>query len=167
MGQVIEADWLVQVVSVSLIALLATVGVYGVVALLVRMDDAGLALMKREVAWARSFGSFLVEALPWTIKGLTAVGTVALLLVSGGIFHHHIPRMHEFLHSWPSILADGFLGIVGGTVVWFMSIAIKNFKGRVEYELADENALTIQTEFWIVAMKSAKLVFALLSFGLG
>lgn len=131
LGQVIEADWLVQVVSVSLIALLATVGVYGVVALLVRMDDAGLALMKREVAWARSFGSFLVEALPWTIKGLTAVGTVALLLVSGGIFHHHIPRMHEFLYSWPSILADGFLGIVGGTVVWFMSIAIKNFKGRV------------------------------------
>ena len=117
LGQVMEAEMVVQILAVSLIALLATVGVYGIVALLVRMDDAGLALMQREAAWAQKLGGFMVAALPWTIKGLGAIGTVALLLVSGGIFHHHIPGVHTFVKMWWSLAADACLGLAGGTFV--------------------------------------------------
>ena len=117
LGQVMDAVLVVQIISVTLIALLATVGVYGVVALLVRMDDAGLALMKRDAHSAQKLGAFMVAALPWTIKGLSLVGTVALLLVSGGIFHHHLPGIHAMMHAWPSLVADATLGLVGGAVV--------------------------------------------------
>ena len=117
LGQVMEAEMVVQILAVSLIALLATVGVYGIVALLVRMDDAGLALMQREAAWAQKLGGFMVAALPWTIKGLGAIGTIALLLVSGGIFHHHIPGVHAVVKTWWSLAADACLGLAGGTFV--------------------------------------------------
>ena len=117
LGQVMEAEMVVQILAVSLIALLATVGVYGIVALLVRMDDAGLALMQREAAWAQKLGGFMVAALPWTIKGLGAIGTIALLLVSGGIFHHHIPGVHPVVKTWWSLAADACLGLAGGTFV--------------------------------------------------
>ena len=117
LGQVMDAVLEVQIISVTLIALLATIGVYGVVALLVRMDDAGLALMKSDAHAAQKLGAFMVAALPWTIKGLSFVGTVALLLVSGGIFHHHLPGIHALMHAWPSLVADATLGLVGGAVV--------------------------------------------------
>ena len=118
LGQVLEASLAVQAVVVSIIAVLATVGVYGLVALLVRMDDAGLALMKREGRVVKRLGLLLVSALPWVIKALGAIGTVALLLVSGGIFHHHLPWVHDALHAWPSMLSDLVLGATGGLVVW-------------------------------------------------
>ena len=118
LGQVLEASLAVQAVVVSIIAVLATVGVYGLVALLVRMDDAGLALMKREGRVVKRLGLLLVSALPWVIKALGAIGTVALLLVSGGIFHHHLPWVHDALHAWPSMLSDMVLGATGSLVVW-------------------------------------------------
>jgi predicted DNA repair protein MutK len=55
--------------------------------------------------------------LPVVIKVLSVVGTAALLLVSGGIFHHHIPGVHPWLHDLPSLLADAALGVAGGLVV--------------------------------------------------
>ena len=85
LGQVMEADLPVQIAAVSAIAILATVGVYGVVALLVRMDDAGLALMQRSSTYAQGLGRFLVAACRLD-QALSVVGTAALLLVSGGIF---------------------------------------------------------------------------------
>ena len=117
LGEVMDADLTVQIAAVTAIALLATVGVYGVVALLVRMDDAGLALMQRSSTFAQRLGRFLVAALPVVIKVLSVVGTVALLLVSGGIFHHHIPGIHGVLHTFPALVADAVLGLAGGLVV--------------------------------------------------
>ena len=118
LGEVMEAELTVQIAAVSLIALLATVGVYGVVALLVRMDDAGLSLMRRSSAFAQNLGRLLVAALPVVIKVLSFLGTAALLLVSGGIFHHHIPGLHHVLPSWPGWTIDALLGVVFGLVVW-------------------------------------------------
>lgn len=86
---------LVQIVVVSLIALLATVGVYGLVALIVRMDDFGLALIRRGTSFSKRVGRGFVQALPWVIKAIGAIGTFALLWVSGGIFAHHLPA-HYF-----------------------------------------------------------------------
>lgn len=117
LGQVMDADLLVQVLAVSAIAMFATVGVYGLVALLVRMDDAGLALMRQSSALAKGLGRFLVAALPVVIKLLSVVGTVALLLVSGGIFHHHIPGAHHLLPTWPAWTIDGMLGTAVGLAV--------------------------------------------------
>ncbi len=117
LGEVMDADLEVQIAAVTAIALLATVGVYGLVALLVRMDDAGLALMKRSSAFARRLGRFLVAALPVVIKVLSVLGTAALLLVSGGIFHHHIPGMHHVLHDFPALMADAVLGLGAGLAV--------------------------------------------------
>ena len=115
-----EAALPVQISSVSLIALLATVGVYGLVALLVRMDDAGMALMKRPSRGVRCLGMLMVAALPWVIKTLGVVGTMALLLVSGGIFHHHLPGVHEAMHAWPGLVTDAVLGLVGGALVMLL-----------------------------------------------
>ena len=108
-------------------------GVYGIVALLVRIDDAGLALMKRDAHAAQKLGAFMVAALPWTIKGLSFVGTVALLLVSGGIFHHHLPGIHALIHAWPSSVADATLGLVGGALVLVAVSVTKRLLSSVSF----------------------------------
>ena len=117
LSQVVESDLIVQVLVVSLIALVATVGVYGLVALIVRMDDAGMALAEREEVWAQSLGRGMVRALPILIRIIGHIGTVALLLVAGGIFHH-IEAVHHLFYGWPGLLVDGLLGlVVGGLAV--------------------------------------------------
>lgn len=117
LSQVVDADLIVQVLVVSIIALVATVGVYGLVAFIVRMDDVGLALAVREEVWAQSLGRGMVLALPILIRIIGHIGTVALLLVAGGIFHH-IDAVHHLFHGWPGLLVDGLLGLaVGGLAV--------------------------------------------------
>ena len=132
LGQVMEATLPVQIASVSLIALFATVGVYGLVALLVRMDDAGMALMKRPSRGVQRLGKLMVAALPWVIKTLGVVGTVALLLVSGGIFHHHLPGVHEAMHAWPGLVTDAVLGLVGGAAVMLVVTGGKRLCARMQ-----------------------------------
>ncbi|SFI73775.1 hypothetical protein SAMN05421638_0900 [Kaistella treverensis] len=111
---------LVEIVTVSIVAIIATVGVYGIVALIVRMDDAGYRLIKKsktESGVLVSVGNFLVNALPWVIKGLGVVGTVALILVAGGIFVHYIEWVHDhFLPNWNSIARESLAGIIGGLI---------------------------------------------------
>jgi len=111
---------LVEIVTVSIVAIIATVGVYGIVALIVRMDDAGYRLIKKsktESGVLVSVGNFLVNALPWVIKGLGVVGTVALILVAGGIFVHYIEWVHHhFLPNWNSIARESLAGIIGGLI---------------------------------------------------
>src|SRR5690606_16362823 len=88
LGSVLDRSLTLQILTVSVVALLATVGVYGIVALIVRMDDAGFSLMKRDPDEGLKFkvGNVLVKSLPVIIKLLAFVGTIALLLVAGGIF---------------------------------------------------------------------------------
>ena len=85
LGSVLDKSLTLQILTVSVVALLATVGVYGIVALIVRMDDAGLNLMKRspEKGFLYMVGNALVKLLPLIIKFLAFVGTIALLLVAG------------------------------------------------------------------------------------
>ena len=126
LSQVVDADLIVQVLVVSIIALVATVGVYGLVALIVRMDDAGLALTEREEAWAQSLGRGMVRALPILIRIIGHIGTVALLLVAGGIFHH-IEAVHHLFHGWPGLLVDGLLGLVVGGLALLIVRGVKRF----------------------------------------
>lgn len=125
LGTVMEQTLLMRLIVVSAIALLATVGVYGLVALLVRMDDAGLYLIARARASdgavqgvLMAVGRGLVAALPWVIRVLGVVGTIAMLLVGGGMFVHHIAALHHLLAFLPALLAELLAGgVVGGLAV--------------------------------------------------
>jgi len=119
LGSVIGKSLVVQILTVSVVALLATVGVYGLVGLIVRMDDLGYRLIKysNEKGAFAKMGYILVKSLPLVIKFLGFVGTIALLLVSGGIFVHNIEYLHHFLDRLPIILRELLAGLAGGIVV--------------------------------------------------
>lgn len=130
LGTVTEAELAVQALTVSVVAVLATVGVYGLVALIVRMDDAGLALMEVKNGAAVAVGRLLVRGLPVLIKVIGAIGTAALILVSGGIFVHHVSPVHKALHAWPSWLAEVAAGLVAGFVVFGAVSLIKHLRRK-------------------------------------
>ncbi|MGO4773519.1 DUF808 domain-containing protein [Flavobacterium sp. W22_SRS_FK3] len=122
LGTVIGNPIIQQIIVTSIIAVLATIGVYGIVALIVRMDEAGYKLIKvskREKSISKFIGNILVKALPLVIKSLTVIGTVALLLVAGGIFVHYIPFFHHFVPkiNIPSIIKEFVVGLVLGLLV--------------------------------------------------
>ena len=114
----------VQVPVVVLLALLATVGVYGLVAIIVRMDDVGLSLMKRPQRLWRALGRNMVAALPWLIKAIGLLGTVALLLVAGDMIVHHVLVVHHLVEEWPAPLAATAVAlVVGGVEVALVELA--------------------------------------------
>jgi len=120
LGAVSKEPLLVQIGVVSLVAVLATIGVYGLVALLVRMDDFGYKLVvlgKEKGKFLEATGSVLIKALPKVIKSLAVIGTIAMLLVAGGIFMHNVHMLHEILHGLPSLLAELLVGLVVGILV--------------------------------------------------
>ena len=128
LGTVVEEDLLFQILVVTVVAIIATVGVYGIVALLVRMDDFGLWLVNKnqdKKGFLYTLGNLLVKALPWVIKSLSVIGTIALLLVSGGIFVHNIDFLHHILESWPSLLRDFTVGMGVGILALLVFKAVK------------------------------------------
>ena len=130
-----EHPLITQILSVTFVAIIATIGVYGIVALIVRMDDAGFYLMKNgnEKGFLSSLGSILIKALPLVIKLLAVVGTIALILVSGGIFLHNIEYIHHLIpHSIPSTLAEFVVGIAFGLVAVLLMTGFNKVKGLVK-----------------------------------
>lgn len=127
LGSVLEESITLQIVTVSIIALLATIGVYGIVAIIVRMDDAGYRLIKRSNGKGALsvLGKLLVWSLPIVIKVLSVVGTIALILVSGGIFVHNIDFMHHLLPGIPSIIKEFGAGLVAGLLAVAFAMAVK------------------------------------------
>ncbi|KAA2220411.1 DUF808 family protein [Chryseobacterium sediminis] len=118
LGTVLEEShpFITQILVTSLVAFIATVGVYGIVALIVRMDDAGFKLIKKsnDKGFFGGLGHLLVKALPIVIKILGVVGTIALIMVAGEIFLHRIEFFHGLLPTWPEVLKKLMLGVVGG-----------------------------------------------------
>ena len=119
LGSVAERSLVIQGITVSVVAFLATVGVYGIVALIVRMDDAGYKLIKRSgnKGFFSALGLLLVKSLPVIIKVLSVVGTIALILVSGGIFAHNIEYLHHLLPDIPSMIREFVIGLAAGLIV--------------------------------------------------
>ena len=123
MGTVVGQDFWMQVMVVSVVAFIATVGVYGIVALIVRMDEAGYKLIQLSAGKnnvLQKVGTLLVKALPRVIQILAVVGTLALLLVSGGIFSHQLPALHHAVEFMPSMLLEFLLGLIVGLVCVFV-----------------------------------------------
>ncbi|PRX48825.1 DUF808 domain-containing protein [Salegentibacter salegens] len=132
LGTVGQEPLLTQILVVTLIAIVATVGVYGIVALIVRMDEFGaklISLNEEENSFSDKIGRFLVSALPKVIKSLSVIGTIALLLVSGGIFVHNLEFFHGLFESIPGIIVEFLTGLVVGFVVFaLIKIGIKMWK---------------------------------------
>ena len=120
LGTVIGQPITTQIIVVSIITLIATVGVYGIVALIVRMDELGLklvALSDKKNSISKTIGNILIQALPKVIKSLSIIGTLALLLVSGGIFTHNIPFLHDLAPQIPAMVVEFFIALVIGLLV--------------------------------------------------
>jgi uncharacterized protein len=138
LGTVMEQSLMMRIVVVSLIALLATVGVYGLVALIVRMDDTGLYLIERAKELqgilqriVTRTGSLLVASLPIVIRALGIIGTIAMLLVGGGMYSHNIPAIHHALDFMPLLLANLLLGLMVGGIVLTVQLSVQKVRAKV------------------------------------
>jgi len=128
LGTVASATFTTQVAVLSGIAVLMTVGVYGLVAGIVKLDDLGLWLSRRPRSLEQRLGRGILRAAPWLMKGLSVAGTAAMFLVGGGILVHGVPAlqhaieravqdMGEVARLLLPALADAALGVVAGALV--------------------------------------------------
>jgi hypothetical protein len=122
LGIVAESVFTTQLIVLSGIAVAMTVGVYGLVAGIVKLDDAGLYLSRRPGALSRRIGQALFRAAPWLMKGLAVAGTVAMFLVGGGILSHGLPLMHA--------VAPALAASVGGPA-WLVGAGVNLLVGVV------------------------------------
>lgn len=135
LGTVLDRPLSIQILTVSVVAMIATVGVYGLVGLIVRMDDIGYKLIgsSKKKGVTAKFGQLLVNLLPKVIRLLNIVGTIALILVAGGIFAHNIDLLHHLLPQVPSIIKEIVYGIVAGLIaVGVVTVVRKIFSSFVK-----------------------------------
>ncbi|MDA7501865.1 DUF808 domain-containing protein [Chitinophagales bacterium] len=128
LGTVMEQELGLQIAVVTIVAILATIFVYGVVALLVRMDDLGyklISLSDNKDGISKTIGTALVKTLPYFIRSLGVIGTLAMVLVAGGIFVHNIHFIHDLLHGLPKTLAEFIAGLVIGLVSYAVFTPLK------------------------------------------
>jgi predicted DNA repair protein MutK len=145
LGTVASAPFVQQVAVLVGIAILMTVGVYGLVAGIVKLDDLGLWLSERPSAMAQGLGRGIVAAAPWLMKTLSVVGTAAMFLVGGGILVHGVPALHHAVEAlgaqvaqgpmggWGSVLAtnglNGLVGVVVGALVLLAWSGVSRLRG--------------------------------------
>lgn len=123
LGIVSSTTFLNQVVVLSLIAIVMTIGVYGLVAGIVKLDDLGFYLQKKASAILRKFGNGLIYATPYLMKTLSVVGTAAMFMVGGGILTHGI----SYLHSWIEKVAEmSAITPAIGAILQFLTPSILN-----------------------------------------
>ncbi len=147
LGTVATEPLMTQVIVLTGIAILMTVGVYGLVAGIVKLDDAGLWLAKRPTGGPgarlqHATGGAILKAAPWLMKGLSAAGMAAMFLVGGSILVHGVPALYHWVEEIAGesggvagtligLLADGAVGLVaGGIVLAMVTIAQKAFQTR-------------------------------------
>jgi uncharacterized protein len=111
LGTVADKPLTTQVAVLVSIAILMTVGVYGLVAGIVKLDDLGLHLSKRGGAQA-ALGRGILRTAPWLMKALSIAGTAAMFLVGGGIVVHGVPVLHHLVQGW--------MAAAGGGAAWLV-----------------------------------------------
>ncbi|WP_058554980.1 DUF808 domain-containing protein [Thiohalocapsa sp. ML1] len=147
LGIVAEEALLTRAVVLSGIAFVMTVGVYGLVAGIVKLDDAGLYLAKRQAEglWSellRHLGRALLTGTPYLMKSLSVLGMLAMFLVGGGILVHGVPALHHgighlahVLHGVPALeglfglVATGLIGVAAGAVVLALVTVVGRLRG--------------------------------------
>lgn len=147
LGTVQEASFAMQVMIVSSLALLITVGVYGLVAAIVKLDDLGLYLLRQSESGSfrsiqRMLGRALLIFAPNMMKMLSIVGTIAMFLVGGGILTHSSHWLHEqsvtlsnavgdFSATITPVLFDGLVGIAAGGLVLLLVSLLQRVRNTV------------------------------------
>ncbi|WP_036176309.1 DUF808 domain-containing protein [Massilia sp. 9096] len=136
-----------QVAALVAVAIVMTIGVYGVVAGIVKIDDAGLYLSRRQGAFARASGGLLLAAAPRLMKALSVIGTIAMFMVGGGIIGHAFAPLHHLAEGAAAAVAgvpllgrvlaaltpsvvDAVAGVVVGAVVLLVVSLVKRLRGR-------------------------------------
>ncbi|MCJ8288770.1 MAG: DUF808 domain-containing protein [Crocinitomicaceae bacterium] len=133
LGSVIDQDLTVQIGVVTIVAILATIGVYGIVALIVRMDDMGyklIAYSKSDTSISKNIGTGLVKTLPFVIRSLAVIGTFAMILVAGGIFVHNIQFIHDLVHTLPALLGEFIVGLIVGIAALLVFKLVMTILGK-------------------------------------
>lgn len=150
LGVIAGKPFMEQVMVLVGIALLMTVGVYGFVAAIVKIDDAGLYLSRRPgpggmQALARGLGAMLLRAAPWLMHALSIAGTIAMFMVGGGILSHGTPGLHDLVHHLAELAGsvatvgpalkvlvgpvfDGVLGVFAGAIIVVLVTLLKKLK---------------------------------------
>ena len=146
LGIVSDSPLMQQVVVLSGIAIVMTVGVYGVVGGIVKLDDGGLYLSKKtgDGAWPRfqrSFGRGVLSAAPYMMKSLTVIGTAAMFMVGGGILTHGVPPLHHWVEGvaqgstqWlgvVSVIVPTLLNAVAGIIAGAVVLAVVSVASKV------------------------------------
>ncbi|CCJ75859.1 DUF808 family protein [Cronobacter muytjensii] len=138
LGIVAEEPLLSQVLVLSGIALLVTIGVYGIVGVIVKLDDMGYWLADKRSALARGVGKGLLVAAPWLMKILSVLGTVAMFLVGGGIVVHGVAPLHHAIEHWAhglggvgAAVMPTVLNLVLGFIIGAVVLAVVKFIGRL------------------------------------
>jgi predicted DNA repair protein MutK len=130
LGTVAAASFARQVSVLVGISIIMTVGVYGLVAGIVKLDDAGLHLSQQAAAWKQSLGRGILRAAPWLMKTLSVVGTAAMFLVGGGILLHGIPALGHAVEAfvanlgWLGVIASNLAGAVAGLVAGGLAVLL-------------------------------------------
>ena len=126
LGTVAAAGFLTKVTVLSLIAIAMTVGVYGFVALIVKIDDIGLYLTEQAANFKQRIGRGLLAFAPILMKTLSVVGTAAMFLVGGGIINHAIPFVHHFTEDTVEYVQDipTMGSIVGSVTPMLMNLVV-------------------------------------------
>lgn len=147
LGVVATAPFMTRVAVLTGVAVLMTVGVYGLVAGIVKLDDAGIFLSQRPgdgagVRFQRGLGEGILKTAPWLMKGLSVAGTAAMFLVGGGILTHGVGALHHaieglahragevpglggLLRGLTPLLADALVGLVAGAVTLAVVLGVK------------------------------------------
>jgi predicted DNA repair protein MutK len=138
LGVVSAASLLDQILVLAGIAIVVTIGVYGIVAAIVKLDDLGYWLSEKKAAAAQAIGKTLVAAAPWLMKILTVVGTLAMFLVGGGIIVHGVPLLHhaiahysEGLSGLVTILLENGANLVVGFIIGAIVLLVVNLIARL------------------------------------
>ena len=136
LGTVQAAPWPTQFAVLAGVAVLMTLGVYGLVAAIVKMDDAGLYLSRLPSARegggvVQAFGRGLVRAAPLLMKALAVLGTVAMFLVGGGILVHGIPALHHLVPEGWAIAGDLVVGAVAGALALPVVTAVQALRAKL------------------------------------
>ena len=149
LGTVASATLFTKVTVLSLIAIVMTIGVYGLVAIIVKIDDLGLYLSQRKVKLQQWVGRSLLAFAPKLMKALSIVGTLAMFLVGGGIISHVIPLIHhwtentvDYIEHIPSMgnifgalvpmLVNLGIGLISGAIVLLLVFVLKKIRSTTQ-----------------------------------
>lgn len=138
LGIVADAPLLNQVLVLSGIAIVVTIGVYGLVGIIVKLDDVGYWLSDKTSALAKMIGKALLVIAPWLMKSLSVIGTLAMFLVGGGIVVHGIAPLHHaiehFAEGQAAVIATvlpTLLNLVIGLIIGLIVVAVVKFVGKM------------------------------------